>query len=175
MGRDLVRLGERRAGKADQLAIYGRAEKLLRQAVALQPREAAAHFWLGLAMGRYGETRGILRSLFLIGPLRREMRTVLELDPRHGGAHHVLGEMLREIPAFAGGSKKEAVRELETAAKLEPDYSPHFTALAEAYMAVGERDKAHTALEHIFAIQHPADPGEYDENVQEARDMLKKL
>jgi predicted Zn-dependent protease len=126
-------------------------------------------------MGRRGQTRGILRSLFLVGPMRREMRTVLLLDPRNGGAHHVLGEMLMDIPAVAGGDKQEGVQELELAARLEPDYSPHFIDLAEAYIAVGQKAKAKAALEHIAAIRSPADPGEYDENVQDAREMLKKL
>jgi predicted Zn-dependent protease len=175
LGRSLVRQGERQKTKADKLAAYARAEGLSQKAVGLSPREPQTHFWLGIAMGRRGETRGIIRSLFLVGPLRREMRTVLELDPKLGGPHHVLGEMLLEIPAIAGGSKKEAVRELELAAELEPDYSPHFTALAEAYIAVGEKAKAKAALERIAAIREPADPGEYDENVQEARAMLKKL
>ena len=175
LGRSLLRLGERRDTKKEKLGVYVRAEGLLRRAVGLSPRSAEAHYWLGIAMGRRGQTRGVIRSLFLIGPLRRKMRTVLELEPGHGGAHHVLGAMLLEIPAVAGGDKKAAVRELETAARLEPGYSPHFTALAEAYMAVGERGKAKAALERIFAIQQPADPGEYDDNVKEAHEMLGRL
>jgi len=175
LGRALVRLGERQAAKSDKLATYTRAVVFLNRAVSLAPREPQAHYWLGLALGRRGQVRGVLRSLFLVGPLRQEMRTVLELDPNNGGAHHVLGEMLLAIPIFAGGSKKQAVRELETAAVLEPDSSAHFTALAEAYLAVGERGQARAALERVFSIRRPSDPGEYDDDVQEARDMLKRI
>jgi tetratricopeptide (TPR) repeat protein len=175
LGRSLLRLGERKEAKADKLADYARAEELLKKAVELAPNEPQARYWYGISMGRRGQVRGVLRSLFLVGPLRREMRAVLELDPKSGAAHHVLGEMLMELPAIAGGSKKEGVRELEKAAELEPDYSPHFTALAEAYLAVGEKAKARAACEHILAIKTPADPGEYDDNVREARETLKKL
>ena len=175
LGRCLVRQGELRADRAGKLAVYDRAESLLRRAVDLAPREADAHYWFGIAMGRRGETRGILRSLFLIGPLRREMRTVLGLDPKHGGAHHVLGEMLREIPVFAGGDKKAAARELEIAARLEPDEAAHFTALAQDYLDLGRPDQARAVLEHVFTIRSPADPGEYAEDVLDAREMLKKL
>jgi tetratricopeptide (TPR) repeat protein len=175
LGRSLLRLGERQDAKSDKLANYVRAEKILRRAVALAPSQPQAHYWLGLAMGRRGQVRGILQSLFLIGPLRREMLTVLKLDPKNGGAHHVLGEMLMEIPAVAGGDKQKGVRELELAARLEPDYSPHFIDLAEAYIAVGQKAKAKAALDHIAAIRSPTDPGEYDENVQDARRMIKKL
>lgn len=175
LGRSLLRLGERQNAKTEKLAAYTRAERLLKKAVELAPRDPQAHYWLGLAMGRGGQVRGMLRSLFLVGPLRREMRTVLKLDPGNGGAHHVLGEMLLEIPVVAGGDKRKGVEELELAARLEPDYSPHFTALAEAYIAAGQKAKAKAALEHIAAIRSPADPGEYDENVQQSRAMLKKL
>jgi Flp pilus assembly protein TadD len=175
LGRSLLRLGERRAGKAEKLAVFTRAEDVLRRAVSLAPRDAAAHYWLGLAMGRRGETRGMLRSLFLIGPLRREMQTVLELDPKNAGAHHVLGEMWFEIPAFAGGDKRKAVKELTLATQLEPNDSSLFTDLAEACLAVGERDQAKAALEHVLAIKKPADPPEYDGDAQEARRMLKKI
>jgi tetratricopeptide (TPR) repeat protein len=175
LGRSLVRLGERQDAKPEKLAAYTRAEKLLKKAVELSPRDPQAHYWLGLAMGRRGQVRGILRSLFLVVPLRREMRTVLELDPKNGGAHHVLGEMLMEIPVLAGGDKQQGVKELELAARLEPDYAPHFIDLAEAYLAVGQKAKAKAALERIAVIRSPADPGEYDENIQEAREMLKKL
>jgi tetratricopeptide (TPR) repeat protein len=175
LGRSLLRLGERQNAKADKLAAYTSAEKLLTKAVGLAPRDPQAHYWLGLAMGRRGQVRGVLQSLFLVGPLRREMRTVLKLDPKNGGAHHVLGEMLMEIPTVAGGDKKKGVQELELAARLEPDYAPHFIDLAGAYIAVGQKAKAKAALKHIAAIRSPADPGEYDENVQDARELLKKL
>jgi tetratricopeptide (TPR) repeat protein len=174
LGRSLLRLGERSPAKKEKLVLFSRAEDLARRSAEAAPNEAQAHFWLGVAMGRAGQTRGMLRSIFVVGPLRREMREVLRLDPGHAGAHHVLGEMLFEIPAIAGGSKKGAVLELEKAAELSPDYSSVFPDLAEAYLAIGERDKAKAALEHVFSIKEPADPAEYDEDVREARKMLAK-
>ena len=57
----------------------------------------------------------MLKSLFLVGTIRREMETTLKLDPSHGGAHHVLGELYWQLPGFAGGDKELAVREFEKA------------------------------------------------------------
>jgi len=87
----------------------------------------------------------------------------------------VLGEMLLQIPAVVGGDKKAGLRELETAAKLEPDASAHFTALAKAYLAAGRRSEAKAASEHVLAIGAPADPGEYEDNARDARTLLDKL
>lgn len=175
LGRALVRRGEREKNRKEKLKLFYRAQELIKRSIKNDPAFAESHFWLGLAMGRTGETRGILKSLFLVGPIRREMRRTLELDPRHGGAHHVLGEMLRQIPGFAGGSKRGAVKELETAVALGPNYTAHYPALAQAYLDYGKPEEAKAALRKIFDVKEPDDPGEYQENLQEARSMLEKL
>lgn len=173
--RGWVRSGELKDGKKERLRLFLEAERALRRCLEADPRIAEAHFWLGVAMGRRGQTRGMLRSLFLAAPIKREMRAVLALDPRHGGAHHVLGEMFRQLPPFAGGSKTGAVEELEKALASEPDHTAHYTALARACLESGERDKARGALEGIFKVKEPMDPAGYENDLRDARDMLKKL
>jgi glycerate kinase len=175
LGRSLVRVGERQSSKKDKLAAFARAQASAERAVELAPRDAEANFIVGLAMGRLGQTRGIMRSLFMVGPMKKRMRTVLELDPRHAGAHHVLGEMLRQLPAFAGGSKAGAVRELEEAVRLEPAGTSHYPALAQAYVDAGRRDKAAETLQACVKISAPADPADAADDLQECRDTLRRL
>jgi len=175
LGRNLEKLGERQKDRKIKLENFGEAEKALKRAIELDPNLADAHFFLGVTWGRIGQTRGILKSLFLIGPIKSEMRRTLEINPKHSGAHHVLGEILRQTPRFAGGSKKGAVRELEKAVELGPNYTTIYTDLAEAYLDIGERDKAKAILQKIFEVRDPADPAEYEGDLQLARDMLAKL
>lgn len=175
LGRAWVRLGERRSERRKKLELFEKAEAAVRRSLEKEEPNAEAHFWLGVAMGRTGQTRGIWKSLFLVRPIKAEMRRVLELDPSHGGARHVLGEMLRQIPRFAGGSKKGAVRELETALEADPTYTAHHPALAQAYVEIGEVQKARDVLNKIFEVREPRDPGEYADNVREAREMLQRL
>ncbi|MFA6029529.1 MAG: hypothetical protein WC969_06735 [Elusimicrobiota bacterium] len=175
LGRGLTRLAERRKAPRERLELFERARLLLERSLSLREASADAHFWLGLALGRVGQTRGMLRSLFLVGPIKENMRRAIALDPGHGGAHHVLGEMLRQLPGFAGGSKKRAISELETAVRLSPDWTANYPALAEAYLDAGERAKAVETLRRAFAVTAPADPGEHEENLQDARGMLLKL
>lgn len=174
-GRSLVRLGERQAKKKEKIKLYELGEEKVKKAVALNPDDAEAHFWLGLAMGRRGQARGILNSLFLVGPIRREMEAALKLNPGHGGAHRVLGEILRELPRFAGGDKKAAVREMEEAVRLSPNFTANYVALAETYLAVGEKEKARAALEKVGEINEPDDPAEYPDDLKDAERLLKKL
>ena len=123
-------------------------------------------------MGRRGQTRGMLKSLFIVGDLKKEMGLVLALQPQHGGAHHVLGEMFMELPGFAGGDKKKALEELETAVRLEPDETSHYVPLAQAYLAVRDKDQAVAALKKALEVEHPADPAEYESDLAAARRML---
>lgn len=175
LGRSLVRLGERSKTRRGKLEIFNLAREYLERSIGKAPAFSESHFWLGLALGRIGQTRGALKSLFLIGPIRREMRKTLELDPNHSGAHHVLGEVLRQIPGFAGGSKKGAVAELEKAVALGPNHTAHYPALAQAYLDIGERAKAVDILRKALDVKTPNDPGEYGDNIRDARDMLRRL
>jgi tetratricopeptide (TPR) repeat protein len=174
-GRGLVRLGEQAESKKEKLKVYEDAEACLKRAVELGPKDADAHYWLGVAMGRRGQTRGVLKSLFLVGPIRAEMRETILLDPKHGGAHHLLGEILMELPGFAGGSKKKALREFEEAARLWPDFAVNLVSLSEAYAALGRKDEARQALRKVLEIKEPVDPAEYPENAKDAREELSKL
>jgi tetratricopeptide (TPR) repeat protein len=173
--RSLVRRGEKRDKKADKLADYDLARQDCGKSVELQPSDADAHFWYGVAMGRWGETKGILKALFLIKPIRREMNETLRLDPKHGGAHHVLGEMLWQIPGFAGGDKTKALSEFERAVELSPTHASNYQPLAEAYLHFDRKDEAIKTLKAVAAIQEPADPAEYPDNLADANKLLAAL
>lgn len=173
--RSLVRRGERRATKTEKLDDYELARRDCEGAVAASSSSADAHFWLGVALGRWGETNGVLKALFLVKPIREQMRTVLSLDPGHGGAHHVLGEMLWRIPSFAGGSKTKALTEFEAAVRLSPDHTANYRPLAEAYLHFGRADDAVRVLQAVEAVKTPADPAEYPENLADARRLLGTL
>ena len=157
-GRDLIRRGEGQAGKAERLVDFLEAESVLKRSVASSPASAEAHFWLDVAMGRRGETQGILKSIFLIAPIRREMQETLRLDPGHGGAHRVLGEILWQVPGIAGGDKKKAIEEFEAAVRLSPNNRENYLPLARAYMYFGRKKEAAGVLKALESVPAPVDP-----------------
>jgi predicted Zn-dependent protease len=126
-------------------------------------------------MGRWGEAKGIMKAMFLIKPIRKEMAETLKLDPHQGGAHRVLGEMLWQIPGFAGGDKKAALAEYETAVMLSPSHSTNYQVLAEAYLHFGRKDDAIRTLKAVAEIKNPADPSEYPGDLADANKLLAKL
>ena len=173
--RALVRRGEQREKKADKLADYDMAQKDCEKSVALNADDADAHFWYGISMGRWGEAKGILKAMFLIKPIRREMAETLRLDPHQGGAHRVLGEMLWQIPGFAGGDKKQALAEYETAVKMSPDHSTNYQVLAEAYLHFDRKNDAIRTLKAVAQIKNPADPSDYPGDLADSKKLLEKL
>ncbi|MDE2140932.1 MAG: hypothetical protein KGJ84_00800 [Elusimicrobia bacterium] len=173
--RSIIRRGEKREKKSEKLNDYDLARKDCEKSVELSSASADGHFWYGVAMGRWGETKGILKAMFLIKPIRQQMNETLKLDPKHGGAHHVLGEMLWQIPGFAGGDKKKALEEFELAVKLSPTHSANFQPLAEAYLYFDRKDDAVKTLNALLAIKDPADPAEYPDDAADAKKLLSKL
>jgi len=174
-GRAMVRVGESLQGRKAKILEFRNAMDRLNRAAALAPRDADAHFWLGVAMGRMGQAQGILHSLFLVGPLRREMRTVLAIDPDYSGAHRVLGEMDIQIPRFAGGSVSKGIKELADSVRLAPAATSNYVALAKAYESIGEKAKAVEMLKRMMAVSNPDDPAEYPDDVKDAKALLEKL
>ncbi|MCM2303741.1 MAG: glycerate kinase [Elusimicrobia bacterium] len=170
-----IRLSERKEKRSDKLALYESAKGDCERSVALSSGVADAHFWLGVGIGRWGETKGLMKALFIIKPLKKEMAEVLRLDPSHGGAHNVLGEILWQVPGFVGGDKKKALEEFETALRLSPRYTANHQPLAEAYLHFGRKDDAIRVLKMVEATKDPADPAEYPDNLADAKKLLSKL
>ena len=173
--RSLVARGEKRGKKSDKLADYDLARTDCAKAVELSSGSADAHFWYGISMGRWGEAKGILKAMFLIKPIRHEMAETLRLDPTQGGAHRVLGEMLWQIPGFAGGDKKQALAEYEEAVKISPAYSTNYQVLAEAYLHFDRKDDAIRTLKAVAEIKNPADPSDYPGDLSDAKKLLSAL
>ncbi|MBI4060318.1 MAG: glycerate kinase [Elusimicrobia bacterium] len=170
-----IRRAEKKDKRAAKLAEYESAKADCEKSVALSPGAADAHYWLGVALGRWGETKGLMKALFVIKPLKKEMAETLRLDPSHGGAHNVLGEILWQVPGFAGGDKKRALQEFEAALRLAPNYTANHQPLAEAYLHFKRREDAIRVLKLVETVRQPADPAEYPDNLADAKKLLATL
>lgn len=173
--RSLIRLGETKRTKSEKLLVYNSAKENCERALSRSPNSADAHFWLGVGLGRWAETKGMMKALFTLKTIKKEMAETLRLDPNHGGAHHVLAEILWQVPGIAGGDKKKALAEFELAVKLSPTHSANYLPLAEAYLHFNRKDEARKAIAALQAIKDVADPAEYPENLADAKSFLSKI
>src|SRR5262245_26117762 len=62
------------------------------------------HFWFAANTARWGQTKGILRSLFLLSTIQEEIRTVIALDPGFTAVYALAGNVYYEVPGVFGGN-----------------------------------------------------------------------
>src|SRR5690606_9445160 len=119
-----------------------------------------AHYWQAVLMGRIGEERGILQSLFMVDDIMRAVQRTLELDPEHGGAHLVASQVYRKAPGWplSVGDRKKALEHALEAVRLSPGETTRVLNLAEAYLNDRQRDKAIETLRQV--LEMPLTPGD---------------
>lgn len=139
----------------ERKAIFEKGVEAAKQAIALKDDDPAGHYWLGVSYGKYGEAKGIFKSLSLVGPTKEEMNRVIQLDPNYegGGAYRVLGRVYSKLPSFFGGDEKKAVENLLKAIEIQPDRLTNHVFLAETYLKMDEKDKAKEEL--TFVLEAP--------------------
>jgi hypothetical protein len=168
-------LGDQAQRAEEKLRHYERSSVLAKEAIAVNPRCSECHFWLGVAYGKIGQTRGVLKSLFLVKPIMKEMRTVLSLDPKHSGAHHVMGVVYRLVPWFAGGSMEKSIAELLLAVQLNSASTISYLELARSYAAIGDKMKGLATLEALAQVHAPFDPTQAKVDRQHAAQLRQEL
>jgi tetratricopeptide (TPR) repeat protein len=139
---------------AEKTQIFQQGMDWAKAAVAIDSHSADARFWLAANMGSYGEARGVLKSLFLVKPIRHELEEVLNIDPAYdrGAALRVLGVVDYKVPGIAGGSRKRALENLSKALVLGPDVGANRYYLAEYYATVGDKEKALREIAVLFNL-----------------------
>lgn len=138
-------------------------------AVRADSTDPEGYFMLAQALGRLSRTKGGRERVRFGKEIYNAAARALELDPKHDGAHHVIGAWHAEVKrlsgvasfvakTFLGGdylgmaSWDSAVAHLEQAVKLRPNYVYHWLELAEVYMDLNRYDDARSALERIAGL-----------------------
>lgn len=177
VARILYYIGEHTESKKEKKTIFSQGIYYAKKAVELEPQKPDGHYWLGVDYGVYGETRGVLKSLSLVKPIKKEMNKVIELDRNYedGGPDRVLGRVYFKLPGFAGGSKKKSLEHLLKSKELGPNDALTRIYLAETYLRLKEVDKAKEELEYVLNMDSdPSWISRSQELKEEAGKMLQR-
>ena len=160
-----------------KMDIFQKGVDAAKQAIAINPKSVPGHFWLGVNYGVYGSAKGIMESLSLVDPIKKEMATVIALDPDYeaGGAYRVLGRLYFKLPGLFGGDNDEAIKNLKIAVHKGPKRYLNHIYLAEVLFDEDQEGKAKELLEVVVA--GPPEPGYEPETVEwkaQAKKMLSK-
>lgn len=136
-------LGDQRevagAGEDELLAIYERGERYGEQAIDADPGNNLGYYWTSANVGRWGQTQGVLNSLFRAPDMRDLLTESVNLDPDHADSYYVLGQLYAQVPGVISFGNVEYAVSLGRKA----------VDLMEAELAAGEREE----LNEDFYIQ----------------------
>jgi len=156
---------------------YERGIEAGRRAVALEPDRPEGHFWMAANMGAMAESFGIRAGLRYRGTVKRELETVLELDPgyQQGSADRALGRWYLRVPGLLGGSRSKSVEHLQRSLDYDPGSAASHLFLAETFLKMNRREEAYEELQRVLvAPLHPEWVPEVLEFQEKARVLLEE-
>lgn len=169
--------GDIRAANRDQkLEAYEQGREAAKRAVELDPKNAAAHFWYGTNTGRWGQTKGVLRSLFLLSTVQEEIQTVLSLDPKFAAVYSLAGNVSYEVPGLLGGDLNKAEEMFRKGLELDPKYTGMRVGLAKTLIKKGRIAEARRELQAVLDEKEPWNLADWTmKDSKEARALLDSI
>ncbi|MCX7031036.1 MAG: hypothetical protein NTU62_13080 [Spirochaetes bacterium] len=113
--RETLELGDeaedRKESKDAILKYFEKGQEYADMAIAANPQNNLAYYWKSSNIGRWGQVKGILNSLFKAAPMKELLLKDLSLDAGHPDAYYVLGQLYRELPGapLSFGDSDDAV------------------------------------------------------------------
>jgi tetratricopeptide (TPR) repeat protein len=126
-----------------------------RQALALDLRLAAAHYYLGMDLAQLARTE-LVGALSLLNEVESEWLTarMLDQDFDYAGADRNLGRLYLDAPGWplSLGSRANARQHLLRAVSLHPEYPENHLNLIEALLKWNDRSQAAQAAKALEAV-----------------------
>lgn len=160
----------------EKLKAYERGREIGKRAVELAPRNPDAHLWYAVNTGRWGQTKGVFRSLFLLPTVREELDIVFALDPKNPGAHALAGNVDVEVPAFLGGGLDKAEEHFRKGLKIDPRFTGIRVDLARVLIKKGKYAEARKELRRVLEEKEPRNLADWTvKDVKRARELIEAI
>ena len=125
------------------------------KAISLDPKNSLYHQWLGRA---YGGKADRDRSFSMAKKVKSEFKQAVELNPSNVEARRDLEEYCLDAPWIAGGSKDEALEQVNAIAAVDP-VAGHLAKALYQHEGVKNNDEAEKELQQVLAAKpKTADP-----------------
>ena len=160
----------------EKLAAYERGREIGQRAVELAPRNPEAHVWYGINAGRWGLTKGVMRSLFLLPTVREQVDATLALDPRNLRALALSGNVFLEVPALFGGDRDRAEQQFRRALEIDPHFTVARVDLARVLIAKSQLADARRELQRVIDERAPNSIADWTvKDLPRARQLLESI
>jgi tetratricopeptide (TPR) repeat protein len=170
-------IGDVRARSTDEkLEAYERGRDIGRRAIELAPKSEEAHLWYVANTGRWGQTKGVVRSLFLLPTMREELDTILALNPRSAPGHAIAGTLMFEVPGLLGGDRAKAEEHYKKSIDADPRYTLPRVDLARLLIATGRYADARRELRRVLDERAPRSLADWTvKDAPRARELLDSI
>jgi tetratricopeptide (TPR) repeat protein len=160
----------------EKLQAYDRGRQAAKKVVDADPKHVVARFWLATNTARWGQTNGIVRSLFLLPDVQREIRAILDLDREFAPVYVLAGNVYYEVPVLLGGDLAKAEEMFRKGLELSPRYTMMRVGLGKTLLKRGQTDEARRELTAVLEEKSPLNPADWTvKDVPEARKLLEGL
>ena len=160
----------------EKLEAYDRGREIAKRAVELAPKSAAARFWYGTNTGRWGQTKGVMRSLFLLPTVKDAMEAALELDPAFAPAYALGGNIYYEVPGFVGGDLHRSEAMFRKGLELDPHNTNMRMGLARTLWKQGRAAEARREALTVLEEKAPSNPADWTvKDVPQAKALLDQI
>ncbi len=171
-----LKIGDAKTKKSEKLFFYSKSKKVAKECIEKHPKCADCFFWYGASMGRIGQTKGVLKSLSLVGPIKKAFLKAISIDSKHYMSLAALGVLYYELPGFAGGDINKSIKYIKEAIAVKPNYTLAWVNLGTAYFKKGKKQKAKAALKYVISCRNPLIPSDYFLNdLKQAKKLLKRV
>lgn len=160
----------------DRLEAYEQGRQAAQRAAQADPRNARAHFWHATNAGRWGQAKGVLRSLFRLPEVKRGMDTALALDPRFPPAYVLAGTVYYEVPGLFGGDLEKSERLFRKGLELDARFTALRVGLARTLIKGGRIPEARRELRAVLDEKAPSNVADWTlKDSRAARQLLDSL
>jgi tetratricopeptide (TPR) repeat protein len=160
----------------EKLAAYERGRASGRRAIELEPKAFLGHLWYAINTARWGQTKGVARSLFLLPTVRDEIRILLELAPDVAAVHALAGNVDYEVPGPLGGDIDRAEAAFRKGLQLDPGFTGIRIGLAKVLIKKNQPAEARRELQAVLEEKDPSNLADWTvKDVPDARRLLESI
>jgi tetratricopeptide (TPR) repeat protein len=161
--------------KDELIRVFENGKDAAEKAIEIEPGNADAHFFYVANLASLGDTKGLFNSLFMLPEVRRELETVLELDPDHVNGLAMTGALYLYLPSMLGGDLHISEVYLKRSISLDPHVSSAGLYLALNLKKQKRYDEALDVLRGILDDRNPSFYPDWFENRKYAYLMMRQI
>jgi tetratricopeptide (TPR) repeat protein len=160
----------------EKLKAYDTGRQAAKRVVDADPRDVVARFWYATNTARWGQTNGVVRSLFLLSEVKREIGAILDLDARFPPVYVLAGSVYYEVPALLGGDLAKSEEYFRKGLELSPRYTMLRVGLGKTLIKLGRSDEARKELTAVVEEKAPLNLADWTvKDVPDAKRLLAEI